>query len=201
MAKWIIIKWALRLAIWFWVGFWVAQIFIGDLGASPALKLNHKLGHITLVLLTANIGFGILLSVLGSRAGWLRNLFSERRFWGVSAFLVLLIHVFFYFVNEGFEPKAFTQIYTKTYLIFATLAFLLMFTLAVTSNNFSVRKLGGRRWKVLHRLVYAIQFLLFGHILLIEKADLELYAPWLIALAVAQAVRWLLVIKQRWRAA
>ena len=182
-------KWAVRAAIWIWVGYWLVQIFIGDLGASPALKLNHEFGTIALVLLTVNLVLGALLSLLKPAPKAIRYWLSERRFWGVSAAMVLLIHVLFYFINEGFEFKAVTQIYTKTYLIFASLALLIIQTLALTSNNYSVRKLGGKKWKRLHRSVYAVQLLLIGHLLLIEKADLIKYSVWLGALLALQVLR------------
>lgn len=184
-----LLKWGSRLGIWIWVGYWLARIFTGNLGASPALKLNHKLGLITLALLTANLALGILLDVLRPAPAWIRFWISERRYWGVSGFLVLLIHVFFYFLNEGFEAKAWSQLVTKTYLIFATLSFLVLAVLALTSNQWSVRKLGGRGWKRLHRSVYLAQWLLMGHILLIEKADLIFYGSWLGLLAAAQLLR------------
>jgi methionine sulfoxide reductase heme-binding subunit len=185
-----VVRWSVRAAIYAWVAYWIAQIFVGDnLGASPALELNHKLGLITLTLLSANLLLGILLDLLRPPPKWLRIWVAERRFWGVSAFLVLCGHVFFYFVNEGFEPQAWTQLYTKFYLIFASSAFIGMFILAATSNNLSIRKLGGTRWRKLHRIVYLVQFLLFGHILTIEKADLVFYGTWLWALFFLQIVR------------
>lgn len=189
-------KWSLRVGIWCWVAYWIAQIFIGDLGASPALTLNHKLGLITLSLLSANLVLGILLDFLRPAPGWIRFWVSERRFWGVSGFLILCVHVFFYFVNEAFEAKAFVQLYTKTYLIFASLAFLIMFALALTSNNFSVRKLGGKNWKRLHRTVYLAQWLVAGHVFLIEKADLVFYGIWLGLLMAAQALR---LLRHGWK--
>jgi len=85
-------------------------------------------------------------------------------------------HVFLYFALEAFAWKGFTQIFEKTYLIFGVLAFLGMLALAVTSNNFSVRRLGGKRWKFLHRSVYLIAVLVTAHIFLIEKADLVQFA-------------------------
>lgn len=186
-----LLRWAVRLGIYAWAGYWIAQIFIGDLGAAPALELNHRLGLIALTLLTANLVLGALMDILKPPPKWLRIWVAERRFWGVSAFLILIGHVFFYFVNEGFEGKAWVQLYTKTYLIFAVLTFLIMFALAMTSNNLSIRKLGGMRWKKLHRLVYFTQLLLFGHILAIEKADLMFFGPWLIALLLLQVIRWI----------
>jgi sulfoxide reductase heme-binding subunit YedZ len=191
------LKRAVRLGIWLWFGYWIAQIFVGDLGASPALTLNHRIGTIVFVLLSVNITLGVALSLLKPAPKWLRFWLSERRFWGVSTFLILTTHVFFYFLNEGFEPKAWTQMITKTYLMFASLAFLILFVLALTSNDFSVRKLGGKCWKHIQRSVYAVQILLFGHLLLIEKANVIKYAIWLFALLVAQGARWLVVFWAR----
>lgn len=133
-----------------------------------------------LFLLTANLIVGVF--------HW-RYWFSERRFWGISTFLILMLHIFFYFTNEGFEGKAFTQVITKNYLIFGLLSSLVLFVLTLTSNNLSVRKLGGRNWKRLHRSVYAVQILLFGHILLIEKADLLKFGLWLGVLLLLQVIR------------
>jgi sulfoxide reductase heme-binding subunit YedZ len=96
----------------------------------------------------------------------------NRRFLGVVTFLYLVAHLFFYLVMEGLEPQAFTQLYSKLYLALGFSAWLILLALALTSNNFSVRKLGGRRWKRLHRSVYAASALITVHILLIEKADL-----------------------------
>ncbi|MEK6555303.1 MAG: ferric reductase-like transmembrane domain-containing protein, partial [Bdellovibrionota bacterium] len=185
-----LIKWFLRLAILIWPLYWLGQIFIGDLGASPALTLSRELGFIVLTLLTANIVLGILLDLLKPAPSWIRFWVSERRWWGIVSFLVLVIHVAFYFVNEGFEAQAWIQIFTKTYLIFASISFFLLFLLAITSNNFSTRRLGPKRWKMLHRLIYLVQFLIMGHVLLIEKANLRLYIPWLLLLGAAQIIRW-----------
>lgn len=183
------LKWSIRIAMWIWPAYWVAQIFWGDLGASPAIELNHKLGLVVLTYLTMNLVLGALLDLKKPTPLWIRTWISERRYWGVTAFLILTIHIFFYFVNEAFEWQAVEQIYTKTYLIFASLSFLILLVMALTSNNFSIRKLGGKRWKNLHRLIYLAQVLLFGHILLIEKADIQFYGTWLSLLVVLQLVR------------
>lgn len=200
MTRALAFKWTLRLGIWLWVGFWISKIFWGDLGASPALKLNHEVGEIVLYLLTANLLVGIFLDVLKPAPKWLRFWLSERRFWGVSGFLILVGHVLFYLLNEGFEGKAFTQMVTKTYLIFGGLAFLILLVLAVTSNDWSVRKLGGKGWKRLHRSVYATQFLIMGHLLLIEKADVLKYGIWMGSLLILQIARWILHAARKRRA-
>jgi sulfoxide reductase heme-binding subunit YedZ len=187
------LKWVLRIGIWAWLAYWISQIFIGDLGASPALRLNHEIGEIVLILLTANILVGIATVFVKPSPRWLRFLIQQRRFVGVSLFLMLLFHIGFYFLNEGFEGKAFVQVVTKTYLIFGFIASLILMALAMTSNQFSVRGMGGKNWKHLQRLVYLVQLLLFGHLLLIEKADVLKYSIWLGLLLILQVVRWLKV--------
>ena len=185
------IRWVLRVGIWAWVLYWVSGIFWKDLGASPALSLNHEMGEIALILLTLNLVLGVLLDLVKPTPTWIRMWILERRFWGVSSFLVLVLHVGFYFLNEGFEFKAWTQVYTKNYLICGALAFTILTALALTSNDWSIRLLRGKRWKQLHRFVYLAQFFILIHLLLIEKADLVKYSIWVGGLCVLQAGRWI----------
>ena len=183
------IRWAVRFLIWGWVGYALAGIWLRDLGASPAVELNHQMGEITLVLLTANLVLGMVLDVWRPLPRILRLWVSERRFWGVSAFLVLVLHVFFYLLEQGFEMQGLTQMVTKLYLIFGTLAFLILLMLALTSNDWSVRKLRGKLWKRLHRAVYLAQSFILAHVMLIEKTDLLKYGVWIGGLLILQGAR------------
>lgn len=152
------------------------MIFFGTLGADPAKFLNHKTGEMALYFLLANLAVGILISfsktIPFKWPNLLRFLLQERRWLGVFTFVFLIFHLGLYWAMEGFESKGFVQMYTKTYLILGSLAWVLMFALAMTSNNYSVRKFGGKKWKWLHRLVYLATALITAHILLIEKTDL-----------------------------
>lgn len=172
---------------------WTYQIFLDDLGAQPAQELNHQTGLTVLVFLIANLWIGVLLSMtLQFGKKWptsLRFLITERRFLGVLTYVILIGHVFLYFALEAFEAKAIDQIFEKTYLQMGSLAFLGMTLLAFTSNNFSVRKLGGKRWKQLHRSVYVVAIFVSIHIFLIEKADLVLFALITIPMWLAQILR------------
>ncbi len=167
---------------------WVYRIVSGDLGAEPAKELNHSTGLVALSYLVGNLWIGIIWSFWKQWPVKLRFLLPERRFLGVLTFVILCGHVFLYFALEAFGPKAFSQIFEKTYLIFGAFAFLGMAILAATSNNFSVRKLG-KRWKTLHRSVYFIAWLVMGHIFLIEKADLMLFAMIMFPMWIGQLAR------------
>ena len=156
--------------------YWIYLISVGNLGADPAKNLNHKTGSMALYFLLVNLLIGIALSFAKNLSlkwpGFLRVLLQERRWLGVITFMYLMFHLGLYGAMEGFEYKGFVQMYTKTYLILGSLAWLTMLALAVTSNNYSVRSLGGKRWKGLHRLVYLGCAFATAHVLLIEKTDL-----------------------------
>ena len=133
--------------------------------------MNHNTGFMALLYLCANLWIG----VIGAFWKWpvqLRFLIQERRFLGVLTWVILIGHLFFYIALEAFSIKGLVQIFEKTYLTFGFFAFTGMTILAATSNNFSVRKLGGKRWKLLHRCVYFVFLLVTVHIFLIEKANL-----------------------------
>ncbi len=183
-----------RLALLLPLFFWVYQIFFGNLGAEPTKELNHQTGFISLIYLSLNLWIGILWSFWKKWPASWRSLLGERRFLGVLTYFILIGHVFFYLALEAFEFKALQQIVEKTYLIFGGFAFLGMTILAFTSNNFSVKKLGGKRWKLLHRMIYFVTVLVSVHVFLIEKADLPLFAMILAPLWLAESlrlIRWL----------
>ncbi len=87
-------------------------------------------------------------------------LLPNRRQLGILMFLLAFTH---YMWNKGFSiilsgPPASMPLFQ----VFGFIALVLSFPLLITSNNYSVKKLG-KFWKVLHRLVYPIMFLLVLH--------------------------------------
>lgn len=170
---------------------WICQTALQKLGADPAKSLNHKTGEMALYFIIANLIFGALTILLQkSKPSFFKYLQQQRRFVGVISFIFLIFHFAFYLLMEGFEAKAWTQIYTKTYLILGSIAWLVMLVLAVTSNDFSVKRLGGRRWKNLHRLVYLGAAIAFFHVISIEKADVVFYSSLGAALFTLEIFRW-----------
>jgi methionine sulfoxide reductase heme-binding subunit len=152
---------------------WLAyNLYIDNLGAQPAETLNKRLGKYTLYLLLANLYWGCMSALIPSPASFrklLMKLNPLRRPLGVATFFYALLHFVSYFLREGDFTVAFKQIVEKKYLIFGYMALLLLLLLAITSNNFSVRKLKAKKWKVLHRFVFVAFFLVTVHVLLIEK--------------------------------
>lgn len=169
--------------------YWGYFILWGDLGADPAKTLNHKTGEVALYLLLFNLVIGAVLAIFKNRPSFLRALVLSRRFLGVWTFVILCGHVFLYYAYEGFEAKAVEQMLTKTYLIFGFSALMILCALTLTSNDFSVRRMGGKNWKRLHRYVHLAAFLVMGHVLLIEKADLAKFGALFAVLWLIQSTR------------
>jgi methionine sulfoxide reductase heme-binding subunit len=162
------------LTVPFW--YWIYRIFLTDLGADPAKSLNHKTGEMSYYFLMANLIIGVLIALKIKMPSALRFLYLNRRFLGVITFFYLILHLTLYFAMESFEFKAIEQIYTKLYLILGFSAWILFLILALTSNDFSVKKLTVKKWKWLHRSVYLGFILASIHVLKIEKTDLIKYS-------------------------
>jgi sulfoxide reductase heme-binding subunit YedZ len=169
--------------------YWFYASFQGLLGAEPIVKLNTQSGYITLWFLLLNLLLGALLAFKKKWPDFMRWIFTERRALGIATGLYAIIHLFTYFGKEAFEAKALDQILTKNYLTFAIFAFLIMMILLLTSNDLSVRKLGIKKWKNLHRLVYLGLFLVMGHVFLIEKGNIPVLALSIFPIALLELVR------------
>jgi sulfoxide reductase heme-binding subunit YedZ len=180
-----------RVALLAPFGYWAFLIFSGNLGADPAKTLNHETGDIGLYYMLGNLALGVLVAFRVRLPVVVRFPLAHRRYLGVITFLVLTCHFLLYLTMEGFEKQAFTQLATKLYLTLGFSSWILLLVLAATSNDFSVRRLGHRRWKTVHRAVYLASALVTVHVLLIEKIDLRLFYALFALLWLAQGARWL----------
>ena len=168
---------------------WIWLAFQGGLGAEPIVKLNKNLGNFTLILIVVNLWLGVIL-----RWRWLPNSFlpwvvRERRWIGIASGIYLFLHFVTYLGKESFEIKAFEMIATKFYLAMGFLAALCIWVLSLTSNNLSVRRLGGKNWKRLHRSIHFFSIAILLHIFLIEKADLVYLSLLTVPLIIFQTYR------------
>ena len=127
--------------------------FTNGLGANPVEFVLRWLGTWTLVALLITLGVTPLRWVTGW--AWLVRL---RRMLGLYAFFYGTLHVTAYvWIDHVFDwPAIVTDIAKRPYLTFGFVAYVLMVPLALTSTNAMVRRLGGRNWQRLHRLVYLI---------------------------------------------
>jgi methionine sulfoxide reductase heme-binding subunit len=147
---------------------WVALAYgFGLLGARPLNEAIHQIGLWTIRLVFLALAITPLRQILR----WPR-LIVVRRMIGVAAFAYVLVHFSLYAASEGFElAKVASEIVLRVYLTIGFTALLGLAALAATSTDAMVRRLGGRRWQRLHRLVYAIAVLAVIHYCFQAKLD------------------------------
>lgn len=135
----------------------------GGLGVEPIKALEHELGEIALQLVIA----GLCITPLRRFAGI--NLLKFRRALGLMAFFFVTLHLLVWLVLDVQIPALiWADILKRPYITVGMLAFALMIPLAMTSNGWSVRRLGAR-WRKLHRLTYAVAVLGGIHFLWLVK--------------------------------
>jgi len=146
----------------------VWQALFGSLGVNPVETLNRFLGDWALRFLL------IALAVTPARqlSGW-SALGSLRRMLGLFAFFYVYLHVSSYVgLDQFFDWQAlWKDVLKRRYITVGMTALLLLIPLAVTSTDAMVRRLGGRRWRALHRAVYVIAPLAALHFWMMVKAD------------------------------
>jgi len=120
----------------------------GGLGVEPIKALEHELGEIALQLLIV----GLTITPLRRYAGL--NLIKFRRCLGLMAFLYVSLHLLVWLVLDiGILSQIWADIIKRPYITIGMAGFLCLVPLAVTSNAYSIRKLGPK-WRTLHKLTY-----------------------------------------------
>lgn len=152
-----------------WPLLWLYQAWIFALGPDPGKVLVDRLGLGTLVLVLITLCMTPLQKLSGW-PGWI----AVRRQLGLWCFAYVCLHLaaYLFFVLGLDWGQLGVELSKRPYIIVGSLAFLCLLALAVTSNRYSQRRLG-RRWKQLHRLIYAVLGLGLLHFLWIVRADLE----------------------------
>jgi sulfoxide reductase heme-binding subunit YedZ len=123
-----------------------------NLGADPSAAITFATGLATLRILTISLAITPLRRLI-PRLNWL---IKFRRLLGLFAFFYATLHLFNYLaLYAGFDVNAVAADLTKRrYIMAGFAAWLLLLPLALTSTNWAIRKLGGKRWNRLHKLVY-----------------------------------------------
>lgn len=135
----------------------------GSLGVDPAKRIEHELGLWSLWLLIAG------LSISPARRWVGLNLLKFRRAVGVITFFYLLAHLLTWLVLDVQFQNVWADIVKRWYITVGMAAFVLMIPLALTSNDWSLKRLGASTWRKLHKLVYPIAILGAVHFLLLVK--------------------------------
>ena len=113
-------------------------------------------------------------------------LIKRRRYFGVAAFGYGLLHFVFFLMREGDLSYIFADI-GQTWMWTGWLAFIILVPLALTSNDWSIRKLGSR-WKRLQQLVYFAAVLALAHWVL-HRYNFGPALLWFVPLALLEAYR------------
>ncbi len=148
-------------AIWY---FWLAVN--NQFGPDPVRALEKAYGLLALQLLIAALVVTPLRALIGL------NLLRFRRMLGLMAFYYAALHLSVWLaLDSQFDgARIFADLTKRPYVIIGMAAFLMLIPLAATSNNWAVRRLGGPRWRRLHRLAYPATALAAVHFIWLVKA-------------------------------
>jgi sulfoxide reductase heme-binding subunit YedZ len=138
------------------------------LGANPIEAVTRGLGTWALNFLLITLA----VTPLRKLSGW-HGLMRLRRMFGLFVFFYALLHLMTYlWFDQFFDWDEIAQdIFKRPFITVGMVTFFLLVLLAVTSNQFAIKKLGGRRWQSLHRTVYACAILAVLHYSWLVKAD------------------------------
>lgn len=142
-----------------------------DLGANPVEFLQHFTGNWTLRLIVITLAVTPCRKLLR-----LPDLIRFRRMIGLFAFFYGCLHfVTYLWLDKDFELREMLKDVSKRPFITAGFAaLLLMAPLAVTSTAGWIRRLGGKRWQLLHRLIYVSACAAVVHYYWLVKSDVRL---------------------------
>jgi sulfoxide reductase heme-binding subunit YedZ len=126
---------------------------------------------LTLIFLSVTVAITPLRRIFG-----INSLVKYRRMLGLFAFFYGSLHLLTYIWFDRVFNLAGTvrDIAQRPFILVGMTAFLLMVPLAITSTNKMVKRLGGKRWARLHRVVYLAATLGVVHFWMLVKSDIRL---------------------------
>jgi sulfoxide reductase heme-binding subunit YedZ len=166
---------------------WVVYaLAAGRVDGDQVKFIQHVTGTTVLVSLLATLA----ITPLRRLTGW-NEVIRIRRLVGLTAFWYALLHFLTYIVfDQSLSAADIAEDVAKhPWVLVGFTSFLLLIPLAVTSTNGWVRRLGGKRWRRLHRLVYAAALGGVLHFLWLVKRDVRTPLYFAAVLAVLFAAR------------
>jgi methionine sulfoxide reductase heme-binding subunit len=166
-----------------------------ELGANPIEAITDVTGTWTLrfVLIT------LAVTPLRRLTGW-NPLIRFRRMLGLFAFFYGCLHFLTWLVLDQFFGWTYilADIAKRPFITVGFLAFVSMIPLALTSTAGSIRRLGGKRWQMLHRLIYVTGIAGVVHYWWLVKADVSQPAMYATMLSIVLGARvWHAVARRR----
>ncbi len=155
--------WALYLVLALPAPWYLYQAATGAMGVEPIKALEHALGLFALQLAIAGLAVTPLRRLVGL------NLLKFRRAIGLMTFYYVTLHLLVWLVLDvQVLSQIWADILKRPYVTVGMGAFVLMVPLALSSNNWSVRRLGPA-WRKLHKLTYAAVLLGGLHYVMLVK--------------------------------
>lgn len=147
------------------------DVYLKQVGANPLEFVTRTTGMLTLVFLLITLAITPARKVTG-----LNWLVKFRRLLGLYAFFYGFLHLLTYvWFDRFFNFRTVVgDIVQRPFIAIGMTAFFLMVPLAITSTNKMVKRLGGKRWVKLHKLVYVSGVLGVIHYFMLVKSDTRL---------------------------
>ncbi|HEY4052643.1 MAG TPA: protein-methionine-sulfoxide reductase heme-binding subunit MsrQ [Terriglobales bacterium] len=167
------------------------------LGANPIEKITHVTGDWTLRFLMITLAITPLRKLLK-----VPSLIKFRRMLGLFAFFYVTLHFLTYIWLDKFFNlhEILADVAKRKFITIGFTGFVLLIPLAITSTAGWIRRLGGKRWQALHRLIYLVAIAGVIHYLWLVKADIRRpvqYGILLAALLLYRVAIWIIPILQR----
>lgn len=146
----------------------IRDTFTGGLGADPVVELIHRTGWWALTLLMVTLA----VTPVRRLTGWNR-IIQVRKSIGLMSFLYACLHFALYIGVDQFFAFSYIieDILERPYITAGTAALAMLTALAVTSRRDSIRRLGGKKWRRIHALIYPAAVLGALHYYWLVKAD------------------------------
>jgi sulfoxide reductase heme-binding subunit YedZ len=168
------IRWVIKPAIFIAalvpLALLVSDAFHDALGPNPVEAIRLRTGDWTLRFLLITLA----VTPVRKLTGW-NAVIRIRRMLGLFAFFYACLHLVTYiWLDQAFDwPAMLDDVVKRPYITIGVASFLLLVPLAATSTNAMMRRIGGRNWRRLHRLVYAAALGGVIHYLWLVKADIR----------------------------
>jgi methionine sulfoxide reductase heme-binding subunit len=184
-----LLVWAICLAPFFRLAW---RIWSNDVTPNPVEFITHFTGDWAIRLLVATLAITPLRKLLH-----VPELIRFRRLIGLFAFFYACLHFTTYlWLDHGFDMAAIVKdVAKRPYVTAGFTAFVLMVPLAITSTAGWIRRLGGKRWQSLHRLIYISAIAAVVHYYWLVKSDIRLPLLYGVLVSLELAYR-LLVLKR-----
>ena len=181
----------------------------GNLGADPLKEITDQTGVWTLRFLCITLAMTPLRRLTGWNAA-----IRFRRMLGLFAFFYGTVHLLIFVVADRYASLGFpsltqwqsvralaasigSEIFIRPYITVGFTSWVCMLALAATSPAFMVRRLGGKRWQLLHRLIYLAAVAGVVHYWWLVKADIRHPQAYAVVVGALLAVRVLWAMRSR----